>query len=130
MNFKIFRTFCCPDAGLARQLVAAVIIPASLLCCKGAEVEPVRAESPSPSQEAALVAAMADSNNWASYGRDRTNQRHSPLEQITRDNVSHLKLAWRYKTGIVQAFETSPIAPPRSKDRLGQAFWPRATMPS
>jgi PQQ-dependent dehydrogenase (methanol/ethanol family) len=52
---------------------------------------------------------MADSGAWPSYGRDYTNQRYSPLTQLTPANVGGLKLAWSYKTGIPRAFETSPI---------------------
>jgi alcohol dehydrogenase (cytochrome c) len=57
----------------------------------------------------ALVAAMAKPANWASYGRDWSNQRYSPLSRITTANVSKLQLAWRYKTGIPHAFEASPV---------------------
>jgi alcohol dehydrogenase (cytochrome c) len=59
--------------------------------------------------ETALHRAMADSTNWASYGRDRSNQRYSPLAQIDTATVKHLHLAWRYETGIRLAFEASPI---------------------
>jgi PQQ-dependent dehydrogenase (methanol/ethanol family) len=52
---------------------------------------------------------MADSANWPSYGRDYTNQRYSPLTEITPANVRGLSLAWKYKTGIPNAFEASPI---------------------
>jgi alcohol dehydrogenase (cytochrome c) len=56
-----------------------------------------------------LVRAMADSASWPSYGRDQTNQRYSPLGQITPANVRSLELAWKYKTGVPQSFEASPI---------------------
>jgi alcohol dehydrogenase (cytochrome c) len=59
--------------------------------------------------DAALHALMADSTQWASYGRDYTNQRYSPLTQIATSNVGQLSLAWHYKTGVVQSFETSPL---------------------
>jgi PQQ-dependent dehydrogenase (methanol/ethanol family) len=59
--------------------------------------------------DSAMMAAMADSGNWASYGRDYTNQRYSPLSRIGTGNVSGLKLAWTYRTGIPHAFETSPV---------------------
>jgi PQQ-dependent dehydrogenase (methanol/ethanol family) len=52
---------------------------------------------------------MSQPGNWASYGRDYSNQRFSPLTQITTANVSGLEVAWHYKTGIVQSFETSPL---------------------
>jgi alcohol dehydrogenase (cytochrome c) len=61
------------------------------------------------SAEAALQRAVADSASWPSYGRDRTNQRYSPLTQVTAENVGRLTLAWRYKTGLPHAFEASPL---------------------
>ncbi len=59
--------------------------------------------------DAALVTAMADSAQWASYGRDQTNERYSPLTQITTGNVAQLKPAWVYHTGVRYAFEASPL---------------------
>jgi PQQ-dependent dehydrogenase (methanol/ethanol family) len=59
--------------------------------------------------DSAMRTAMADSTTWPSYGRDYTNQRFSPLAEITPANVRGLKLAWRYNTGIRHAFETSPV---------------------
>jgi PQQ-dependent dehydrogenase (methanol/ethanol family) len=59
--------------------------------------------------DAALLAAMKDSADWPSYGRDQTNQRFSPLTRLNAANVAGLTLAWRYKTGIPHAFETSPV---------------------
>ncbi|MEO9037946.1 MAG: PQQ-binding-like beta-propeller repeat protein [Gemmatimonadaceae bacterium] len=52
---------------------------------------------------------MAAGNEWPSYGRDYTNQRYSPLTQVSAGNVATLELAWHFKTGIVEAFETSPL---------------------
>jgi quinoprotein glucose dehydrogenase len=54
---------------------------------------------------------------WPCYGRDPGGSRHSPLAQITRENVSRLKIAWTYRTGDVadgksgtpSAFEATPI---------------------
>ena len=59
--------------------------------------------------DVAIQAAMRDSSSWPSYGRDYTNQRFSPLGQVTATSVTKLALAWHYKTGVVNAFETSPI---------------------
>jgi glucose dehydrogenase len=38
--------------------------------------------------------------DWPAYGRDPGAQRFSPLTQITRQNVAHLRRAWTYDTGI------------------------------
>jgi len=36
---------------------------------------------------------------WPSYGRTQAGDRHSPLDQITPENVSKLEVAWRFHTG-------------------------------
>jgi PQQ-dependent dehydrogenase (methanol/ethanol family) len=64
---------------------------------------------PAAQADSAMRTAMADSANWPSYGRDYTNQRYSPLTEITPANVRGLSLAWKYKTGIHHAFEASPV---------------------
>jgi membrane-bound PQQ-dependent dehydrogenase (glucose/quinate/shikimate family) len=57
-------------------------------------------------------------DQWPFYGHDAGGMRHSPLTQITRANVSRLKVAWVYQTGDVSegadgrqrsGFETTPI---------------------
>lgn len=43
------------------------------------------------------LAATSETNNdgqWMSYGRDFSEQRYSPLDQINPDNISQLSLAW------------------------------------
>lgn len=70
--------------------------------------------------EAAPPGRQADEEEaqWAHYGGDSGGSRHSPLTQITRENVSRLKVAWTYRTGELGqgfaradklAFETTPI---------------------
>jgi quinoprotein glucose dehydrogenase len=55
---------------------------------------------------------------WPSYGNDPGGMRYSPLDQINRDNVKDLKVAWTYHTGDVSdgtqakrksSFENTPI---------------------
>lgn len=53
------------------------------------------------SQTAADQRGVPD-GEWWQYGRTPLGQRYSPLTQITVDNVSHLKEAWRYQTGDVK----------------------------
>lgn len=48
---------------------------------------------------ASLLAAPAvgqNPGNWASYGRDEGHARHSPLTQITPENVDTLRKIWSY----------------------------------
>lgn len=60
--------------------------------------------------DAMLKNARNNGSNWAIYGRDYTNQRYSPLAQITTANVGSLKMAWMFQTGISRlgSFENSP----------------------
>ncbi|CAN7573650.1 membrane-bound PQQ-dependent dehydrogenase, glucose/quinate/shikimate family [Devosia sp. LjRoot3] len=37
--------------------------------------------------------------NWTSYGRTTAGLRYSPFDQINRDNVKDLDVAWTYRTG-------------------------------
>ena len=56
-----------------------------------------------------LLNAANDKANWLTYGRDYTNQRFSPLTEINKTNIKHLKPKWVYETGIKATFQTSPI---------------------
>ena len=56
--------------------------------------------------------------DWPHYGRDAGGSRYSPLAQITRENVKHLKVAWIHghgdvsegrKTARKTSFEATPI---------------------
>jgi alcohol dehydrogenase (cytochrome c) len=49
------------------------------------------------------------SSDWLTYGHDYSNQRFSPLNGVTPDNVAKLVPAFVFQTGVVQAFETTPI---------------------
>lgn len=56
-----------------------------------------------PQQRTASAASqdMPD-GEWRQYGRTPLGQRFSPLDQITTENVSKLKVAWLYQTGDVK----------------------------
>jgi quinoprotein glucose dehydrogenase len=68
--------------------------------------------------DAAPIAMDGPTAGWPVYGGDAGGSRHSPLDQITRDNVDQLELAWTFHTGDVldgtttkgkSAFEATPI---------------------
>jgi quinoprotein glucose dehydrogenase len=48
-------------------------------------------------QNRTATAAQPD-GDWRYYGRDASSQKYSPLDQINRDNVKNLRVAWRWKT--------------------------------
>src|ERR1700722_9352069 len=47
--------------------------------------------------------------DWAVNGGEANNTHYSPLNQINRENVSLLKVAWSYDTGEAGGLQTSPI---------------------
>src|SRR5688572_1173604 len=49
---------------------------------------------------AALLKAPSDS--WLTYHGDYSGRHHSPLRQITPDNVGQLALSWAFQTGQTQ----------------------------
>ena len=72
----------------------------------------VACESPPPLETGGVTAG------WPVYGGDAGGSRHSPLDQINRDNVRFLKEAWRIRTGDLDvdppppghmAFQSTPI---------------------
>lgn len=56
------------------------------------------------------IAAAAGPADWPNYGRTPGGDRHSPLVQISRDNVAVLQLAWEYKTGEAGVETGNPTA--------------------
>src|ERR1700720_4386110 len=47
--------------------------------------------------------------DWPSYGGSPENNHYSPLEQINRNNVAQLKIAWTFDTGEEGGLQTSPL---------------------
>ena len=50
-----------------------------------------------------------DPNQWVIQTGDYANQRYSKLDQINRDNVKDLKVAWTFSTGVLRGHEGSPL---------------------
>jgi len=56
-----------------------------------------------------ILNADAEPYNWLSYSRTLSNQRFSPLAQITTANVTDLELAWVWQTRSLEKFEATPL---------------------
>jgi lanthanide-dependent methanol dehydrogenase len=50
-----------------------------------------------------------DDGQWVRAAKDFASTRYSSLDQITKDNVSNLKLAWKFDTGLRRGHEAAPI---------------------
>jgi len=60
-----------------------------------------------------ILAGFADPERWLTYAGDYSGTRHSPLTQITADNVHQLRPIWTFQTGTTtrgRGFETTPLA--------------------
>jgi alcohol dehydrogenase (cytochrome c) len=59
-----------------------------------------------------LLAGLSNPEHWLMYSGDYTGQRHSPLKQITPDNVRNLSPRWGFQTDTTargRGFESSPL---------------------
>jgi len=61
---------------------------------------------------ATLNARQTPTIGWPVYGGDQGGQKYSPLDQVNRETVSRLELAWAWKTGEqpLESFGTFPGA--------------------
>ena len=56
-----------------------------------------------------LVAALDEPHNWLTYRGDYSGRNHRPLKQITRENVSALRVQWVFQTGVSGKIQTVPL---------------------
>lgn len=63
----------------------------------------------SASANEALQAMINDPNQWVIQTGDYKNQRYSQLDQINKDNVGDLQVAWTFSTGVLRGHEGSPL---------------------
>ncbi len=59
-----------------------------------------------------ILDGLKDPARWLTYSGDYTGQRHSPLTQITPQNVAGLKHQWTFQTGTTtrgRGFEATPL---------------------
>ncbi|WP_118133507.1 methanol/ethanol family PQQ-dependent dehydrogenase [Oceanicella sp. SM1341] len=50
-----------------------------------------------------------DPEQWVLQTGDYANQRYSKLDQINKDNVGDLQVAWTFSTGVLRGHEGSPL---------------------
>jgi alcohol dehydrogenase (cytochrome c) len=90
----------------ALGVIAVVVLAGGL----GLAAEQTPALRPVTNQD--LLAGQKDTSRWLMFGGDYTNQRHTPLTQITPQNVHQLAPQWQFQTEMSvpsRGFETSPL---------------------
>ena len=72
------------------------------------------AQAPPAIDSKDLLNGLANPARWLTHSGDYASTRHSPLKQITPDNVAKLAPAWSFETGLGYGrqakFEATPIA--------------------
>ena len=71
--------------------------------------EPGAQQKPEAVTADRLVAGHKDQSQWLMFGGDYTAQRHSPLTQVTPQNVTRLAHQWTFQTGTLGALETTTL---------------------
>ncbi|RBP52723.1 PQQ-dependent dehydrogenase, methanol/ethanol family [Arenicella xantha] len=56
-----------------------------------------------------LVTADSNAADWLSYGRTYSEDRYSPLKQITRESLDSLGLAWSLELGTKRGIQSTPV---------------------
>lgn len=81
-----------------------------VLCGATAALGGQQAPPPLVTWQELLEGLPTDGSRWLTFGGDYTNQRRSPLTQITPANVNRLVPQWTFQTGTLGDFETTPLA--------------------
>jgi len=56
-----------------------------------------------------VASLMKDPKQWVIQTGDYANTRYSKLDEITKDNVKKLQVAWTFSTGVLRGHEGSPL---------------------
>lgn len=96
--------------------VAALGATLLLIACADEEgvatVEHGRAQTPvavANGERARPGVPLPDDGQWVMAAHDYASTRFSSLAEITRDNVTSLRVAWTFSTGLVRGHEAAPI---------------------
>lgn len=88
-----------------RFALTAAAVLVSLTACN----RHVDRSEPAAVDQTRLLAADDEPQNWLTYGGTYSEQRFSPLAQITTENVGRLGLAWSYELREGRGAEATPI---------------------
>ncbi|HEY1383217.1 MAG TPA: PQQ-dependent dehydrogenase, methanol/ethanol family, partial [Dongiaceae bacterium] len=56
-----------------------------------------------------LLKLQKDPNQWVMPLGNYAGNRYSELDQITKDNVKNLQVAWTFSTGVLRGHEGGPL---------------------
>ena len=103
---------------LCKAVFFWVIISALLTSCSGSGL------TGTVKSKAEIAAIEADAKDWPTYGGQPSGTKYAALDQINRDNVRELQLAWTHHTGdlafdgVKADFTVSEMTPIYANERL------------
>lgn len=90
-----------PSARAPALTIAAVLALAALGGFAGMFVPHPTVSYSGPPTPLIAVTPATEQRNWAAYGNTPGGSRFVALDQVTRDNVDKLQVAWTYRTGDI-----------------------------
>ncbi|HWJ69076.1 MAG TPA: PQQ-dependent dehydrogenase, methanol/ethanol family [Sphingobium sp.] len=94
------------SSGIFFALVAVLGLQS---CGSGAEQTPAQSSAAADADGKAIMAFAQDGSSWPAIGGDYSEQRFSPLTQISKENVGTLGLAWEGDVESERGLEATPI---------------------
>src|SRR5919197_3640703 len=82
---------------------------AMLMVVAGAALSAQQTPPALVSWQEVLDGLTPEGSRWLTFGGNFTNQRHSPLTQITTANVNRLVPQWTFQTATLGNFEATPL---------------------
>ena len=89
--------------------VGVLMVMSALVACTQKAAEEPKSEIPAAVTKERILNADGEPGNWMSHGRTYSEQRYSPLSQVTDQNVDQLGLAWHFDLGDTRGIEATPI---------------------
>ena len=89
---------------MIRLSAAVLVVAGAVFATVDAQQKPA---GPITSEQ--LLAGPANGNQWLMFAGDYSGRRHSPLTQVTPQNVNRLAHQWTFQTGTLGMFETTPL---------------------
>jgi len=93
-------------------LVAAIVALVAVAASLAVKAQQAASAEPKPVTTQELLDGLKDPTKWLMFGGGYSAQRHSPLKQITPENVNTLTPQWLFQTELPapgRGFETTPL---------------------